>query len=48
VGSNLGSLTFTTGAFTSGDAEKGGTLAAGGMFIITGNGSKWRPQRRYL
>jgi len=43
VGSNLGSLTFTTGAFTSGDAEKGGTLAAGGMFIITGNGSNGVP-----
>jgi len=39
VGSNLGSLTFTTGAFTSGDTSMGGTLAAGGTFQITGNGT---------
>jgi hypothetical protein len=42
-GSNLGSLTFTTGAFTSGNAQMGGTLAAGGTFIITGNGSNGVP-----
>ena len=28
VGTNLGTLTFTTGAFTSGDIQNGGTLAA--------------------
>ena len=39
VGANLGSVSFTTGAFTSGDAQNGGTLAAGGTFTITGNGS---------
>jgi len=39
VGSNLGSVTFTTGAFTSGNAQIGGTLAGGGSFVITGNGS---------
>lgn len=39
VGSNLGSLNFTTGAFTSGSAQMGGTLAAGGSFVITGNGT---------
>jgi len=39
VGSNLGSVSFTTGAFTSGDAQMGGTLAAGGTFTITGNGT---------
>ena len=38
TGSNLGSVTFTTGAFTSGSAQTGGTLAAGGSFTITGNG----------
>ena len=39
VGSNLGTLSFTTGAFTSGDMMNGGTLAAGGTFTITGNGN---------
>jgi hypothetical protein len=43
VGSNLGTLTFTTGAFTSGDAQLGGTLAAGGSFVITGNGTNGVP-----
>lgn len=43
VGSNLGSLAFTTGAFTSGDAQMGGTLAAGGSFVITGNGTNGVP-----
>jgi hypothetical protein len=38
VGSNLGSVSFTTGAFTSGDEKLGGTLAAGGSFTIMGNG----------
>ena len=43
VGSNLGTLTFSTGAFTSGDAQNGGTLAAGGSFVITGNGTNGVP-----
>jgi len=43
VGSNLGSLTFSTGAFTSGNAQMGGTLAAGGSFVITGNGTNGVP-----
>src|SRR5437660_2459156 len=43
VGSNLGSVSFTTGAFTSGNAQMGGTLAAGGTFTITGNGSNGVP-----
>lgn len=43
VGSNLGSLSFTTGAFTSGDAQMGGTLAAGGTFTIMGNGTNGVP-----
>lgn len=42
-GSNLGSVTFTTGAFTSGDAQHGGTLAPGGSFVITGNGTNGVP-----
>jgi hypothetical protein len=43
VGSNLGSVSFTTGAFTSGDPQMGGTLAAGGTFTITGNGTNGVP-----
>jgi len=43
VGTNLGTLTFSTGAFTSGDAQNGGMLAAGGSFVITGNGSNGVP-----
>src|SRR5215813_6689780 len=43
VGTNLGSLTFTTGAFISGDVQNGGTLAAGGNFVITGNGTSGVP-----
>ena len=43
VGTNLGSVIFTTGAFTSGNAQMGGTLAAGGRFTITGNGSSGVP-----
>jgi PEP-CTERM motif len=43
TGSNLGSVTFQTGAFTSGDVTTGGTLAAGGTFTITGNGTNGVP-----
>jgi hypothetical protein len=43
VAPNLGSVTFTTGAFTSGDAQNGGTLALGGTFVITGNGTNGVP-----
>jgi hypothetical protein len=43
VGSNLGSVSFTTGAFISGDVQNGGTLAAGGTFVITGNGTNGVP-----
>jgi hypothetical protein len=43
VNSNLGSVSFTTGAFTSGDAQNGGTLAAGGSFTIMGNGTHGVP-----
>lgn len=40
---NLGSLTFTTGALTSGTLQMGGTFAGGGMFTITGNGTDGLP-----
>jgi len=43
VGSNLGSVSFTTGAFISGNPQMGGTLAAGGTFTITGNGTNGVP-----
>ena len=43
VGSNLGSVSFTTGAFVTGDAVNGGTLAPGGSFTITGNGTNGVP-----
>ncbi len=43
VGTNLGSVTFITGAFTSGDIEHGGILAAGGNFVIAGNGTNGVP-----
>jgi hypothetical protein len=38
VGLNLGSVSFTTGAFTKGDLQMGGDIGAGGTFTITGNG----------
>jgi hypothetical protein len=43
VGSNLGSVTFTTGALASGSLQTGGTFAAGGSFTITGNGNNGVP-----
>jgi PEP-CTERM motif len=43
TGSNLGSVSFTTGAFVTGDAQNGGTLAAGGSFTVTGNGTNGVP-----
>ncbi|HZQ68523.1 MAG TPA: PEP-CTERM sorting domain-containing protein [Terriglobales bacterium] len=36
---NLGTIDFTTGALTSGSLQMGGTVAAGGTFTITGNGT---------
>ena len=38
TGSNLGNLAFSTGAITSGSLQLGATFAAGGSFIISGNG----------
>ena len=44
LGSNLGSLSFTTGALTSGSLTGGNmTFAGGGMFTITGNGTSGVP-----
>jgi hypothetical protein len=42
-GSNLGSVSFTTGAFVSGNAQTGGILAPGGSFTIVGNGMNGVP-----
>jgi PEP-CTERM motif len=43
TGNNLGSLSFTTGALTSGSLQMGGTFAGGGSFTIDGNGSNGLP-----
>ena len=40
---SLGSLSFSTGALTSGSLMTGGTFAAGGSFIISGNGTNGVP-----
>lgn len=39
----LGSVTFSTGALTSGSLTMGGTFASGGSFVITGNGTDGIP-----
>jgi hypothetical protein len=43
VGPDLGTVSFTTGAFTSGNPQMGGTLAPGGTFTIMGNGNNGVP-----
>jgi hypothetical protein len=43
VTGNLGTLTFSTGALSSGSLQMGGTFAAGGSFTITGNGTNGIP-----
>src|ERR1700751_1301133 len=43
VGTDLGTVSFTTGAFMTGTPAMGGTLAPGGTFTITGNGSNGVP-----
>ena len=43
TGSNLGSVSFTTGALASGSLQMGGTFAAGGSFTIIGNGTNGVP-----
>lgn len=43
TGSDLGSVSFATGALSTGSLQMGGTFAAGGWFTITGNGSDGVP-----
>lgn len=40
---DLGSVTFSTGALATGSLQTGGTFAAGGSFVITGNGTDGIP-----
>jgi len=40
---DLGTVSFTTGALSSGSLKMGGTFSAGGSFVITGNGSSGVP-----
>jgi hypothetical protein len=43
AGNDLGSVSFQTGALTSGDLQMGGSFAGGGSFTITGNGTNGIP-----
>lgn len=43
ISGDLGSVSFTTGALTSGSLDMGGTFAAGGTFTVDGNGSNGLP-----
>ena len=43
VTGDLGSVTFTTGALTSGSLAMGGSFASGGTFTIDGNGTGGLP-----
>lgn len=43
TGSDLGSLSFSTGALTSGSLQMGATFASGGTFTISTNGSDGLP-----
>lgn len=43
VTGNLGSVSFTTGALTSGNLQMGGSFAGGGSFVIDGNGTNGIP-----
>ena len=43
TGNDLGSLSFTTGALSSGSLQMGGTFAGGGSFMIIGNGTSGIP-----
>ena len=40
---SLGTVSFTTGALSSGSLQMGGTFAAGGSFTVNGNGSDGLP-----
>src|SRR5260370_23981933 len=43
TGTDLGSLSFSTGAMTGGSLQMGGTFGAGGSFAISGNGTRGIP-----
>ncbi len=43
VTGDLGTLTFMTGALTSGSLQMGGTFDGGGSFTVTGNGTNGVP-----
>ena len=43
TGTDLGTLSFSTGKLSSGSLQMGGTFAAGDMFTITGNGTSGIP-----
>jgi hypothetical protein len=43
TGNNLGTVSFSTGALSSGTLQMGGTFASGGTFSITGNGTSGIP-----
>src|SRR3984893_2761456 len=43
TGTDLGTLSFSTGNLSSGSLQMGGTFAGGGMFNITGNGTSGIP-----
>ena len=43
TGNDLGSVSFSTGMWTSGSLQMGGTFMAGGTFIINGNGTNGIP-----
>ncbi len=43
TGNDLGSVSLSTGALMSGSLQMGGTFAAGGSFVITGNGTSGIP-----
>jgi len=45
TGKNLGTVSFTTGALTSGSLQMGGTFASGGTFTITGSGQDGIPKK---
>lgn len=43
TGNSLGTVSFSTGALISGSLKMGGTFAAGGSFLVTGNGTNGIP-----
>jgi hypothetical protein len=43
TGANLGSVSFTTGTFATGNAANGGTFSPGGTFTVMGSGTNGVP-----